>query len=272
MKNSKFMKTYMPFAINTFKAELVYKGNTIMFFCGQGILIAVTYFLWKAIYSSSSESIMEGFSFNQMIIYMFISFLTNLLVSTDVTSNIYREVKDGSIAYNLIKPINYCFRMMFQSLGAILFNFIIVFVAAFIVVTTLFYRMEGSINIINILLYFVSVILGMVISFFYNYCFGLLSFKITNMWGLSQVMHAIFRLLSGALIPLTFFPGVFQKIIQYAPFGSIISAPTMIYLGKLNSMEVLKALILQVVWIGIFIVISKVMWNKLIKGLTILGG
>ena len=272
MKKSKFLKTYMPFATNTFKAELAYKGNTIMFFCGQAVLIAVTYFLWRAIYSSSPNSVIEGFSFNHMIIYMLIAFLTELLVSTDVSSNIYREVKDGSIANNLTKPISYCSRMMFQAIGVITFNFILVFVIAFTIITVIFYRMDGSINILNLLLYFVSCIFGIIIRFYYNYCFGLLSFKITNMWGLTQIMQAIMRLLSGALIPLAFFPDIIRKIFEILPFGSIISTPTMIYLGKLSTGQILKGLGLQIIWIGVFMFFSKWMWNKLIKQLTILGG
>ena len=39
--------------------------------------------------------------------------------------------------------------------------------------------------------------MGMLIKFYYSYCFGLLSFKITNMWGLSQVMGAISTVKSG---------------------------------------------------------------------------
>ena len=107
---------------------------------------------------------------------------------------------------------------------------------------------------------------------FYRYCFGLLSFKITNMWGLTQIMNAIVRLLSGALIPLTFFPDIIAEIFKYLPFGSMISTPTLIYLGKLNGMEMLQALLLQAVWILVFFGLSKWIWSKLIKHLTILGG
>ena len=72
----KRLKTYIPFATNSFQSELAYKGNTFMFFCGQGMLIAVTAFLWRAIYGSSEDAIIKGFDLNQMIIYMLISFLT----------------------------------------------------------------------------------------------------------------------------------------------------------------------------------------------------
>jgi ABC-2 type transport system permease protein len=46
----------------------------------------------------------------------------------------------------------------------------------------------------------------------------------------------------------------------------------MIYLGKLTGFELIKAIGIQVIWLGILIVIARIMWKTLIKRLTILGG
>ena len=152
MKYIKNIKTYLPFTMNAFQAELAYKANTIMFFMGNGMIILVSYYLWKVIYGSANSSVISGFNFNEMVIYMLLSFLINTLTSTDITSMIYREVKDGSIAINLIRPISYCKRMFFQSLGQILFNFVLLFSIGFIAVTILFVALEHNFNILNIIL------------------------------------------------------------------------------------------------------------------------
>ncbi|CDM69011.1 putative transmembrane protein [Clostridium bornimense] len=272
MKYFKEVKTYLPFTTNAFQAQLTYKANTMIFFCGEGVIILVSYYLWKAIYGSSTKSIISGFNFNEMIIYMLLAFLIGILTDIDVSTMIYREVKDGSIAINLVRPINYCKRMFFQALGNIVFNFVLVFSLGFILVTVLFISIEHNFNILNIILSLITTVLSIILSFYYRYCFGLLSFKITNMWGLAQIMGAIFRLLSGALIPLSFFPMIMQKIFGLLPFSSIISTPTLIYLGKIEGMELIFSIGLQVVWIGILILLSRWMWNKLITELTILGG
>lgn len=86
-----------------------------------------------------------------------------------------------------------------------------------------------------------------------------------NKRGLSQIMQATVDLLSGALIPITFFPIILQNIINFFPFSSLIYTPTMIYLGKLTGMELLKALSLQVVWIIILSALAKFMWKMGIK-------
>jgi len=272
MKKGKKLKAYLPFAINVFQKNLSYRANAVIFILGEATMLAVTYYLWKAIYGSSTNSVINGFSLNEMIIYILVSFITSLVISADILSDIYREVKDGSIAINLIRPISYEKRMIFQGLGNIMYNFVVIFVMSFIIITILYYKYAGSLNLFNIILYFVSMILGMLINLYYSYAFGLISFKITNMWGLSQIMRAISQLLSGTLIPIVFFPKAIQWIFNFLPFSSMVYTPTMIYLGKLTGFELIKAIGIQVIWLGILLVTARVMWKTLIKRLTILGG
>lgn len=272
MKNGKKLKTYLPFAINAFQRNLSYRANVVIFILGEAMVLAVTYYLWKAVYGSSTNSIINGFSLNEMIIYVLVSFITSLIISADILSDIYREVKDGSIAINLIRPISYEKRMIFQGLGNVMYNFVVIFIISFIAITILYYKYTGSLNLFNIIFYFLSMILGILINLYYSYAFGLISFKITNMWGLSQIAGAISQLLSGALIPIVFFPKGIQVIFNFLPFSSMIYTPTMIYLGKLTGFELIKAIGIQVIWLGIVIVIARTMWSTLIKRLTILGG
>lgn len=266
------IKTYLPFAINAFQRMLSYKASVIIFLIGEGMMLAVTYYLWKAIYGNSPDMILNGFTLNEMIIYILVSFLTILMTSADIVYDISREVKDGTIAINLIRPVSYEKRMMFQCFGMLMYYFVVIFIAAFTVINILFYSYQGTISITNILLYLLSTILGALINFYFSYAFGLLSFKITNMWGLSFIMMAIVQLLSGALIPIAFFPSMIQRFIELLPFSSLIYTPTMIYLGKITGIELVKALSLQIIWIIILAAVAKLMWNAMVKRLTILGG
>ncbi len=272
MKSIFDIKSYLTFTKNTFQKNLSYRANAIIFFLGELIMLFVTYYLWKAIYRNSETLIIKGFSLNEMIIYVLISFITTVVTSSDISHSISREVKDGSIAINLIRPINYKKRMFFESLGNLMYSFIVVFLIGFIIVTILQIAYGGSFSIINIVLYFISIINGFMINFYYSYIFGLLSFKVTNMWGLAQIMNAISQLLSGALIPIVFFPNWIQGVFNFLPFSSMIYTPSMIYIGKLTNIEIIKAMSIQFLWVLILMIISRLMWKALIKELTILGG
>ena len=80
---------------------------------------------------------------------------------------------------------------------------------------------------------------------------------------------------------LPFAKNSFQQLISYKTnvimfmFGDgLMLAVTysMIFLGKINGNNIIPSLALQMLWIIILFIISKWMWKKLIKSLTILGG
>ena len=272
MKKSLSFKSYFTFTKNVFQRNLAYKANTVMFVLGDTMILAVTYYLWKAIYSSSSASNLNGFTYNDMIIYVLLSFLTQRLISTEVDNTISREVRNGSIASNLIKPISYEKRMLFEGFGSMFYQLVLVFIIGFSAVIIISIKTGSNVNFTNISMYFVSVVLSYFINFYYSYSMGLLTFKIINMWGVTQIMKAIVELFSGLLIPISFFPEIVQKIFDFFPFKSMVYTPCMIFQNKLSFYEICIAIGMQIFWIIVMMLIGKIMYKALIKDLTILGG
>lgn len=265
-------KIYLAFSIGSLKKDMAYKANILMGIIGNIIIVSVTFFLWKAIYSSSSKGIMNGFNINEMLVYVMITFVISLITFSNCKFIVGDEVRQGSIAMELIKPINYRKRVMFMSFGAFIFNFLFLFLPGFIIVIAYSFYKGIYIGIMQIILFLISIFLGFLINSYYNYIFGLLAFKFYNVWGISQIANAIVMLISGSLIPLTFFPSVVEKIFNILPFSSIIYTPAMIYLGKYSVFEALKAILIQIIWVFIMFILSKLIWNRLAYKLTIQGG
>lgn len=272
MIKSKDFKIYKPFTLNTFKTSLSYKWSVFMFVLGSVFTLVVTYFLWKSIYSSSGEEYLNSFNFNQMIIYILITFIINLLLSSDVSYNVSREVKSGSISNNLLKPVDYSKIKFFQYLGDILFNFLLLGAIALIITTILLIKSTNNFSLNKLLLFLISLILSCIINFYLSYFVGLLSFKITNMWGANQIIQAVSKLVSGTLIPLSFFPNWAKLIMDILPFSSTVYTPSMIYLNKFSNLETFKYMSIQVFWIILFYILTKIIWKKLIKQLVVVGG
>ena len=251
----KTIRVYSSFAKGTFKALSSYKANLLMGLIGQLIMISVTYFLWIAIYSSSQEGIMNGFTLKEMLTYVMITLLIGIVTSNDIS-----------------QEISYRLRIIFIGIGNFIFFFLTLFLPGAILISTYAILNGININLASILIFSISIILGCLINIYYSYIFGLLSFKFYNIWGISQIARAIIMLVSGAMIPLTFFPEIVQKLFNFLPFSSIIYTPAMIYLNKLSYAQIAKSLGLQLIWVVILMVLSKIMWNKVIDKLTIQGG
>jgi len=266
------IKCYTPFALNTIKRSMAYKGAFFITLLSRLFTVFVIYFLWKAIFQSSVNSIIRGFSFPEMTAYITMNFLTALItgISGSLAMNIAFDVSDGSIAIQFARPISYRLIKFSESLGTLCGNVffqIIPFSLIFILIG--FVKLPTS---VNFMLYLISALLGFLCMFSFGFFFGLFSFYTTYFFGFNMAMAVILQFFSGSLIPLTFFPEYLERIFRLFPFASMNYTPIMIYLGKLSGKEVVYALILQIIWILLFYLAGKFVWASAIKRLTILGG
>lgn len=267
-------KLYWPFSRGVIQTIMSYKVNFFMFVFGNLMRTFVIYYLWKAVFLSSGSGSINNFTLNEMIIYIFMSSLTAGTIAAGTDSDIAQEVKDGSIAMNLIKPINYKLRMFFSSLGSLIYQFTSILLPVWIGLLIVRYFTAGELppDIATIFLYLFSMLLGFVINYLMNFSFGLLAFYVTNMWGIGHLKEALLLFFSGQLIPIAFFPEILQKIIQFFPFSSLNYIPVMIYLRKLTGIELLWSLGIQLVWMGLLYLLSRWLWSRAVNKLVILGG
>ena len=122
------------------------------------------------------------------------------------------------------------------------------------------------------LLFLLSAVMSFFIYVMFEFCFGMIAFFTTYIFGLQMVKAALLSFLTGQLIPLSFFPEVLQRVFDFLPFSSMVYAPVMIYLGKYSTGELLFVLGRQFVWIILLYLLGSLIWRKVTKRLVVLGG
>ncbi len=274
MKLTKIRKQYVPFMKAGVQTLIAYRMNFFGFVIGGLIYCFVMYYLWKAVFQSSGGSDFMGFSMVDMTIYLFLSNITTQLTFSSVSGDIAEEIKDGSIAMRLIKPVNTDLSYLFSELGG--FGMKLLVFALPMIVSLEIYRFCTTGNVMfqpmNFLLYLLSVILAYLIAFRVNLCFGFMAFYVKNLWGMNILKNSIINFLSGTLIPLAFMPEVLRKILEYMPFSSMSYTPVMIYMGKYDTYEMIFRLVMQAVWAFLIYALSKMIWLGAIKRLSVQGG
>lgn len=266
----KKFRIYLPFTLTQIKARMSYRIAFYTFLLSEAFSVLVIYYLWKAIYSSSPNTVLGGFTFSEMVTYVIISFFTANAIDSVGTNSIAYEITDGSIAISLIKPINYKFKVLSEAIGNLLFSTVIVNFPFWLLISL--FRAEPIPSITTLLLYVLSTCLSFFIMFLFGFCFAMLAFYTTYFFGLNIAKDVIIRFLSGSLIPLAFFPSPIQNMFRFLPFASMNYTPVMVYLGKLSGNAAFTAMLQQVIWVILLYFLSEVLWKKAIKRLTILGG
>ena len=270
----KNLKVYLPFTRSVIQTMMSYRLNFFMYIFGEFILVFVLFYIWKAVYASSPSDMINGFTFVDMISYLFISNITALATGNGADFSVGDEVRTGDIAMSLIKPISYRGRILASELGGTSYAALLCALPIWIGFSIYMHSVHavGMPGIMNILFYILSLVLGYGILFLFNFMFGLSAFFVTYIWGFIFVKGTIVRFFSGQLTPLAFFPSVVQRIFNFLPFSSMLYTPSMIYLGKYSTTEMFKMLGLQALWLIIMIVLSNLLWKKAMKKITIMGG
>ena len=88
--------------------------------------------------------------------------------------------------------------------------------------------------------------------------------------GIRRLKRAVILLLSGGLLPLTFFPDWWTSISHYLPFEYIRFVPINIYLGKYTFAaagfdNLVVVLLVQVFWVVLLLVACKLFWRVAFK-------
>ena len=263
------MKSYLAVLRGSFMIGLIYRYGFLFNIAGNIIYMLVTYYLWKSIYQG--REVLRGLTFDQTYIYVALGSAVFILLKTYVDWLLSFDIREGMIASYLIKPIDLQFYILFNSFGYSLMS-----LAAITLPTLILMIFVLHIEIplcIGLALFPLSLLLAYLVSFCFDYFIGLLCFYTESIWGLSITKEIIVTVLSGALIPLQFFPDTIQKILFWLPFQAIYYTPlTMVAQPNLGMDTFLPMLGLQLFWVIVLFVFTRMFYNQAIKVLRISGG
>lgn len=275
-------KKYKPFFRTGAMGQLAFKFDLFTWAFITLLQVASIIFLWTSVYQNTLDgidAIINGFSFKEMIAYtIFINIFSFTSFSEETLWMINDEIKDGTIAMSFIKPISYRIRFVFINFGSVFMRNILIGFPCFIVGYVIFVIM-GYITIISIpillihiLLFIVALVIATLLNDALNYIAGVLCFYTSSGFGINQMKQVIISFLSGSLLPLSFFPGVFGKIVSFLPFAGMAQNPILIFLMKLDILESLQCIGLSLIWVIILEVIGWLLFNHASKKVTVQGG
>lgn len=264
------IKCYIPFAVAEIKAAFAYRVAFFARFLSNFFTVMITYYLWKAIFESSPDSVIGGFTFIEMTAYVIVSFFTSTMINAVGINSMAYSIQNGSIAITLIRPVSFQGIHFAESFGNLIVSSLINSLPFMLVFTLSGWLMAPK--PVALMAYIISVLLSFMILFYFSFCFAMLAFYTTYFFGINMAKEVVMKLCSGALIPLSFFTAGVGSFLNFLPFASMNYTPVMIYLGKIEGMALIKALGLQAFWAVSLFSLSCLLWRKAVKRLTVLGG
>ncbi|HKS96142.1 MAG TPA: ABC-2 family transporter protein [Terriglobia bacterium] len=262
-------RVYVEFArmgfIDTLAYRLRYYTGIVTYF----IYVSVYYFIWRAIFANSSH--IEGFDFAQILTYISVGWIIRSFYYNNIDQDLATQVTEGSLVVNLIKPVNVQLLMIARALGESVFRLALLTVPT-TVVLFLVYPVRRPASLGHFAAFLVSSILSFFIVAGINFAVGTLAIRLKSILGLLRAKYFLLELFSGLLLPISFFPPIFQKMLAAMPFQYISYIPVLLYLGKISGVKILEQLALQLFWVVAMLALGHVMWRWSSRKITIQGG
>ncbi len=253
--------------------KLHYRLGTFVTLFGNLVYLVLIYFLWKAIYASSGTDLVNGMTLNDTLVYLVLATALFNFLEVFLIWDMSREIQSGAIVLKLLKPMSFRGYSFWSYFGENLMSFFMTFLPTFIIINIL---THGRIALgLNLLFFVLSVLMALLLNFSIDMLVATICLYTESTWGINMVKECIVLLLSGASIPLAFFPEELRRVVQYLPFHCIYDTPLSVLLQKPGftpGTGLGAALLLQLVWCLALALAGSVFWNISLKKITVNGG
>ena len=251
--------------VNMLAFRLRYFTGIITYFLN----VTVYYFVWSAVYSSGQS--FAGYNLSQMLTYVSVGWIIRSFYWNTIDQEMAYEVIEGKIAMDLIKPVSMQWMWISRAMGESAFRLGLLTVPVAIVVALVF-PVQGPSSRENFALFLVSVLGSFFLMGAINFMIGTCAIPLQSILALIRAKFWLIELLSGLLIPMSFFPQPIQRVLAWLPFEHIAYTPLQIYLGKLDHATALRMLGIQWFWVVGLLVLAHLWWGRASEKITIHGG
>jgi ABC-2 type transport system permease protein len=211
--------------------------------------------LWTAVYESQSATEIAGLTLANTIWYFLIAEVMELgKPRHDI--RISEEVKDGSIAYTMVRPYNYLGYHFANGLGEAGVRMGLVFLLGLPVV--LYYAGLPTVDLRNIPAVLLVVALAFLLDFFVFSIIGLLAFVTEDIFSFRLIYQKLVFILGGLMIPIDFLPDWLQRIARVLPFSLTTYAPAKLFVA-FDTAQFRQIVITQVAWL---VIIGAILYRQ----------
>lgn len=267
------MKKYFSFFRLRFLIGLSYRTAALAGIATQFFWGAMGIMVYRAFYLADAAAFPMTFSETVSYIWLQQAFLAFFIVWI-MENEIFDAISNGNVAYELCRPVHIYDMWFSRSVAnrlakAVLRCFPILIFAAFLPAP---YGIAGPADIQTFLLFLLTMVLGLLVTVAFCNLIYVLTFFTISPEGLKIFASSAVEFLSGAIIPLPFFPDPVRTVAEILPFASMQDVPLRVYSGNIAGAGLIKPIFLQVFWIVVLVAAGKSLCAVAVKRITVQGG
>lgn len=266
------MKSYLSYFKLRFITNITYRADAIAGIITQMFFGLIYIMVYLAFYSSGGK---EPMNWQELVNYIWLqqAFFA-LIFPYEKDYELLEMIKNGNIAYELIRPQNFYFKWYIKILSKKLVSTILRFSPVILLglILPYPYHLSLPISISNFIIFIIALILALLLITSLTLIIHILTMFTLDEKGLMTTYSVIAEIFMGGTIPIPFFPLWLQKISNYLPFHFIGDFPFRIYSGSIPLSEGYNLLLGSFIWLIIIMLIGYQISKLSLRKAVVQGG
>ncbi len=185
--------------------------------------------------------------------------------------DVVRNVRSGDIATDLARPLDFFWYWWAQDMGRALGQLLLRGMPL-VLIFALIYPVHWPTSLSQWLLFALSMALALFVSFAWRFLVSLSAFWTSDAMGVMRMAMGAVTILSGFVLPISFFPDWAARLMQWLPFAGMINTPIEVFIGVLHGDVLWLRLGGQVAWCLGLLALSQWVLGRGVRKLVIQGG
>lgn len=267
------MKKYLSFFRIRFIAGLQYRAAAWAGIATQFAWGGMTLLMFWAFYQSGENVFPMTFPELSNYIWMQQAFLA-LFMAWGFDNEIFESITSGNIAYELCRPCDLYAMWFTKNMALRLSKAVLRCLPILVVAVFLPYPFSVSLppDFESGVLALISIVAGFLVLIAFFMLVYISVFYTLSPWGIRMLVSSVMEFLSGAILPIPFFPEWMQRILYALPFASMQSTPFLIYSGYIGGTEAIRSIAVQLVWLVLLLAVGRVWMRFALKKVVAQGG
>ncbi len=246
--------------------QLSYRAQTVIEIFLTASRVFLFYVLWSAVYGPGQVS--GGMTVGQAITYSTLA--TLLMARRWPVDSIADRVRDGRIVYMFLRPLSLHGYYWAQAVGSIWYRLFWLFVGGVIGLAAGIVSPPAGLQVTAAALF--SVLLAEVVYCSFELFVQLSAFWTIEIQNVEFLYFFVLQLLSGAFVPIWYFPQWAQRVLALTPFTAALSTPLSLYVGRIGLSQALPTIFAQLAWCGVLLAFGQLVWSRAERRVVAQGG
>ncbi|WP_306371575.1 ABC-2 family transporter protein [Nocardiopsis sp. CC223A] len=251
------------------RIAVTYRQNAAFLLAAVVMQIFILRVVWTSLYGETE--VVNDVNLSSMLVYLTIANLQNwALQDPSVSSYIHSRVREGQVAFDLLRPAGFVPQMLAHLVGSSLA--MVLFAVAALPVVALAGTLGPPVSAAAFATWLVSLLCAYLVALLLNLILGMVAFWTMEITGIGVLYYLVNQFFAGALVPLDFFPEGLGVLARLLPFQATTYTPVAIYVGRITGTDALLAIGVQVVWIAVLVLFARLLWRAAVRRVIVQGG